>query len=66
MKIGFQKCSPSLVKKVPHSISQPVDSRWIGESRFSVVEKYLDVVNEVTQRTKELTMSQIKDHWNQD
>ena len=34
------------------------------ESRFSVVEKYLDVVNEVTQRTKELTMPQVKDHWN--
>ena len=63
MKIGFQKCSPSLVKKVPFDFSTSGFSLdW--ESRFSVVEKYLNVVNEVTQRTKELTMSQIKDHWN--
>ena len=64
MEIGFQKMLSKLGQE-----SSTFDFSTSGfsldwESRFSVVEKYLDVVNEVTQRTKELTMPQVKDHWN--
>jgi cell division protein FtsI/penicillin-binding protein 2 len=39
------------------------DLDW--ESRFSIVEKYLRIANEMTGRNKVLTMKDIKKHWNQ-
>ena len=39
------------------------DLDW--ESRFSIVKKYLQIVNEMTGRNKVLTMKDIKKHWNQ-